>query len=142
MGDAGPSSAEGWIVGDWAYASTHEGCDLQGDRLIEVTYQGGVYTVRTIGRGVDAEAQPDGTVACSETSGSTTLDLRGYPAPGDFGPEDFLWMFHCGEHLGLDREACDAFVFTEFSGHEFATHTNLVSRHEFATHTNLVSHGP
>ena len=29
---------------------------MQGDRLIEVTYQAGVYTVRTIGRGVDAQA--------------------------------------------------------------------------------------
>ena len=115
IGDAAPPSGDGWIHGNWQYASTHEGCDLQGDRLIEVTYQAGVYTVRTIGRGVDAQADANGDVTCTSTSGSVTLDLRGYPPPGGFGPDDFLRMFHCGEHLGQDREACDLFVFTEFS---------------------------
>ena len=108
-------SAEGWIVGNWRYRSTHEGCDLRGDRRIDVTYDAGVYTVGTVGDRVDAEAQPDGFVNCRTTSGSTTLDLRGYPAPSDYGPEDFLRMFHCGTHLGSEREACDVFVFREFT---------------------------
>ena len=115
IGNAGPPSGDGWIDGNWQYASTHEGCDLQGDRLIEATYQAGVYTVRTTGRGVDAQADAHGDVTCTSTSGSVTLDLRGYPPPGGFGPDDFLWMFHCGEHLGDSQETCDIFVFSAFS---------------------------
>ena len=115
IADAAPPSGDGWIDGNWQYASTHEGCDLQGDRLIEATYQAGVYTVRTIGRGVDAQADAHGDVTCTSTSGSVTLDLRGYPPPGGFGPDDFLWMFHCGEHLGDSQETCDIFVFSAFS---------------------------
>ncbi len=116
--EVGPPSAEGWIVGDWWYGSTHEGCNLRGDRLIEVAYQAGVYTVHTTGSGVDVQADADGTVACSQMSATTTLDLRGYPVPSDYGADDFLRMFHCGEHLGFDREGCDTFVFKTFSDEE------------------------
>ena len=116
IGDAAPPSGDGWIDGNWQYASTHEGCDLQGDRLIEVTYQSGVYTVRTIGQGVDTQVDADGDVTCTSISGSVTLDLRGCPPPGGFGPDDFLRMFHCGEHLGEDQEACDIFVFSGVLG--------------------------
>ena len=55
------------------------------------------------------------TSPARSTSGSVTLDLRGYPPPGGFGPDDFLRMFHCGEHLGEEQEACDIFVFRAFS---------------------------
>ena len=72
------------------------------------------YTVHSIGRGVETQVDADGDVTCTSTSGSVTLDLRGYPPPGGFGPDDFLRMFHCGEHLGEDREACDIFVFSAF----------------------------
>ena len=118
LGDAALPSTDGWIDGYWQYASIHAGCDLSGDRLIEVTYQSGVYTVRTIGQGVDTQVDADGDVTCTSTSGSVTLDLRGSPPPGGFGPDDFLRMFHCGEHLGDDREACDIFVFSAFSEEE------------------------
>ena len=141
LGDAAPPSTDGWIDGYWQYASIHAGCDLSGDRYIEVTYQSGVYTVRTTGHGVDTQVDADGDVTCTSTSGSVTLDLRGYPPPGGFGPDDFLRMFHCGEHLGLDQEACDIFVFTAFSDERIeleATVGGVLSTYTYTKHSGRI----
>ena len=106
--------------------------------MIEVTHQSGVYTVRTIGRGVDTQVDAEGEVTCTSTSGSVTLDLRGYPPPGGFGPDDFLRMFHCGEHLGEEQEACDLFVFRAFSEEEIvleATVGGVLSTYTYTKHS-------
>ena len=115
---------------------------MQGDRLIEVTYQAGVYTVRTIGRGVDAQADANRDVTCTSTSGSVTLDLRGYPPPGGFGPDDFLRMFHCGEHLGEDQEACDIFVFRAFSDERIVVEETVRGVRSTYTYTKQSSRIP
>ena len=142
IGDAAPPSGDGWIDGNWQYASTHEGSDLSGDRLIEVTYQFGVYTIRTTGRGVDTEVDADGDVTCTSTSGSVTLDLRGYPPPGGFGPDDFLRMFHCGEHLGEDQEACDIFVFSAFSDEQIELEATVGGVPSTYTYTKYSGRSP
>ena len=140
LGAAEPPPEDGRIDGNSQYASTHEGCDLQGDRLVEVTYQAGVHTVRTIGRGADADA--NGDVTCTSTSGSVTLDLRGYPPPGGFGPDDFLRMFHCGEHLGEDREACDIFVFSAFSDERIEMEATVGGVRSTYTYTKKSARSP
>ena len=37
-----------------------------------------------------------------------------YRTRADHGPSQAVHKFHCGEHLGEHREACDIFVFSAF----------------------------
>ena len=110
-----PPPSGGWITGRWDVTDTEQGCETVGGDL-DVSYRGGVYALHVRGRGLVAEIHADGSVTCTYMQVDERLEFRGYPSPADFGRQDFLRMFFCGDHIPVqERPSCSEFTFRTFS---------------------------